>query len=283
MSSPKRRLRSTSPRLAPPLALLVRTWNVFHGNAKPPERRAFLEEMVRLASADRPDLLCLQEVPVWALKRLGDWSGMRSFGAVAARPVLGSAELGRALTELHHGLFRSAFSGQANAILAGAALQPAEQGSIVLNPRSFRRSQARLLGLDLGARLAWAKERRVCHAVRVTTRNRVLVVANLHASSHPDPRVPDAELLRAAVFADAFAQPDDVVVLAGDFNVVRDRSKTLEQLASPDWGFSPPIPGLDQVLVRGAKTGTPERWPEERRRVGGRLLSDHAPVEVRIE
>jgi len=44
--------------------LLVRTWNLFHGNAVPPERRAFLEEMVRLAAADGPDVLALQEVPV---------------------------------------------------------------------------------------------------------------------------------------------------------------------------------------------------------------------------
>ena len=54
--------------------MLIRTWNVFHGNAVPPERRAFLAEMVRLASADDPDVLCLQELPAWALPRLGDWS-----------------------------------------------------------------------------------------------------------------------------------------------------------------------------------------------------------------
>src|SRR4051812_40346481 len=55
--------------------VLVRTWNVFHGNSKPPERRAFLEEMVRLAVADEPDLVCLQEVPAWAVAELDDWSG----------------------------------------------------------------------------------------------------------------------------------------------------------------------------------------------------------------
>src|SRR5205807_3300984 len=101
--------------------LLVRTWNLFHGNTQPPGRRAFLEEMVRLASADRPDVLCLQEVPVWALERLGDWSGMQVFAQVAMRPTLGPVPAGAALTHavtaLHHGLFRSAFTGQANAIL----------------------------------------------------------------------------------------------------------------------------------------------------------------------
>ena len=52
----------------------MRSWNVFHGNAKPPERASFLEEMVRLASADEPDVLLLQEVPAWALGRLSTWS-----------------------------------------------------------------------------------------------------------------------------------------------------------------------------------------------------------------
>jgi endonuclease/exonuclease/phosphatase family metal-dependent hydrolase len=262
--------------------LLVRTWNVFHGNAKPPERRGFLEEAVRLASADRPDVLCLQEVPVWALAKLAGWSGMRSFGAVAARPLLGSARLGGAITELHHGLLRSALTGQANAILLGPALRPAGEGSIVLNPRGFRRALGRELELELPVRLAWAKERRVCQAVRAEVGGRFLTVANLHASSVSDRRCQDAELLRAAAFADSFAEPEDVLVLAGDFNVVIPGSTTLAALSGPEWGFSAPIPGLDQVLVRCARATRPERWPEERRRAKGRLLSDHAPVETRL-
>jgi endonuclease/exonuclease/phosphatase family metal-dependent hydrolase len=258
--------------------LLVRTWNVFHGNAHPPERRGFLEEAVRLAVGDLPDVVCLQELPVWSLARLEDWSGMRAFGAVASRPLLRSAELGRALTELHHGWLRSAVTGQANAILVSRELRPLDTGSIVLNPRGFRRTQARVLGLDRRARLAWAKERRACHAVRTEA----LTIVNLHASSVRDRRCQDAELLRAAVFADAFAEPGDTLVLAGDFNTVIGESTTLARLASPEWGFSEPIRGLDQILVRGAPVSTPERWPEERRRVEGRLLSDHAPVQARI-
>ena len=260
------------------MSLLVRTWNVFHGNTSPPERRGYLEEMVQLASEDGPDVLCLQELPVWALQRIDDWSGMRSFGAVAARPLLGSAELGRAITELNHGLFRSAFTGQANAILMRTELRPLATDSIVLNPPGFRRRVARELGLDTKLRLSWAKERRVCQAVRTDA----LTVANLHGSSLHDWRIPDAELMRAAVFADSVAEPDDVLVLAGDFNVIREHSRTLEQLASPEWGFTKPISWIDQVLVRGAPSGHAQRWPDERRRRGGKLLSDHAPVEVRI-
>jgi endonuclease/exonuclease/phosphatase family metal-dependent hydrolase len=264
--------------------LLVRTWNVFHGNANPPERHSFLDETVRLATADSPDVVCLQELPVWALRWLEEWSGMRSFGAVAARPLLGSAELGRLITELHHGLFRSAFVGQANAILLRPGeLRPLATDSIVLNPPSFRRAWARALKLDKRVQLAWAKERRVCQAVRAGVGERFLTVANLHDSSVPDWRVPDAELMRAAVFADSFAEPGDVLVLAGDFNVIRERSKTLELLTGPEWGFSRPISGIDQILVRGARAGNVKHWPDERRRVDGRLLSDHAPLEVTIE
>ena len=69
-------------------------------------------------------------------------------------------------------------------------------------------------------RAKWAKERRVCQAVRTEG----LTVANLHATGLPGWRVADAELLRAAVFADSVAEPDDVLVLAGDFNVIRERS-----------------------------------------------------------
>jgi endonuclease/exonuclease/phosphatase family metal-dependent hydrolase len=207
---------------------------------------------------------------------------MRAFGAVASRPLVVSAEAGRALTDLHHGLLRSAVTGQANAILLARELRALGESSIVLNPRGFRRRQARALGLDRRVRLAWAKERRVCHAVRLDAGDRILTVANLHASSVPDRRCQDAELLRAAVFADAFAEPGDARVLAGDFNTVIGESTTLDQLSSTEWGFSEPISGLDQILVRGAPVSRPERWPEERRRVEGRLLSDHAPVEARI-
>jgi endonuclease/exonuclease/phosphatase family metal-dependent hydrolase len=271
------------------VALLVRTWNVFHGNAVPPERSGFLREAVDLVCGDEPDLVCLQEVPAWALRRLGEWSGMRAFGAVAAPPRLGplpsTAEIGRHLSAIHSGLLRSVFSGQANAILAAAALRPLEdQETIVLNERSFRRAQARWLELDLLTQLAWAKERRVSQAVRVALPDgRKLLVANLHATASRDRRLSDAELFRAATFADALADPDDVCIVAGDFNVTADTSRTLDDLIGPEWGFSAPGPAVDHILVRGAKPEAAAEWPLERRRRRGRLLSDHAPVEVRIE
>jgi endonuclease/exonuclease/phosphatase family metal-dependent hydrolase len=237
----------------PKRPLLVRTWNVFHGNAAVPERRAYLEEMVRLVSADGPDVVCLQEVPVWALRRLGGWSGMTVVGVVAARPRLGSAELGRVLTELHHGLLRSAFSGQANAILTAPPLR-------VRDERTFRISRR--------------GERRICQAVRLGD---VGLVGNFHATGGA---VAEEQFLRAAAFLDALAAPGEPVILCGDANVEPACGTIFGELRS--WGFSEPAPGIDQILVRGLPSTPPAVWPDERRRVGGRVLSDHAPVELRV-
>jgi endonuclease/exonuclease/phosphatase family metal-dependent hydrolase len=269
--------------------LLVRTWNLFHGNTQPPGREAFLEEMVRRASADGPGVVCLQELPVWALGRLARWSGMTAVGDVAQRPRVGpfpsSAELGRIVTELHHGLLRSVFTGQANAILLGSTLELLEHRHVVLNPHGFRRRQARRLGLGLVPRLAWAKERRVCQAIRVRRGNGTLVIGNLHATSYPpDKRLADAELLRAAVFVDGITRPGEPVLLCGDFNVSVHESRTLEDLLQPDWGFAGTTPtGIDHILVRGVSAGPPHRRPASWRIHDGRLLSDHATVEVDVE
>lgn len=270
------------------MALLVRSWNVFHGNTLPTRREARLREIVRLAVADDPDVVCLQEVPVWALGKLDDWSAMTSFASVAARPTLGplpsTAEIGRLVTQLHHGVLRSGFAGQGNAILVSPRLRPLDRHTLVLNPRGFRRRQGEWLALPLVARLAWAKERRVCQALRLDTRgDGTLLVANLHATSFPaDRRLADAELLRAAVFLDALARPDELCILAGDFNVKADGSWTMRDLTAPEWGFAGPGPWVDHVLARSAPTSGTERWPDERRRRDGLLLSDHAPVEARI-
>ena len=236
------------------MSLLVRTWNLFHGNATPPERRGFLEEMVRLVASDGPDVVCLQEVPVWALRRLEGWSGMTAFGAVAARPRAWSAELGRLVTELDHGLLRSALTGQANAILA---------------TRSLRASDERTHVMSRGG------ERRVCHAVRLAG---VGLVGNFHVTGGA---AADEQFLRAAAFVDALAEPGEPVILAGDANIAPGQGDTYGELQ--EWGFSQPLPGsIDQILVRAAPSGHPEAWSAARRRAGVRLLSDHAPVELRV-
>ena len=261
--------------------MLVRSWNLFHGNTVPPQREGFLDEMVRLATADDPDVLCLQEVPAWAL---GRFTG----GDVAARPAIGPlpipAELGRRLTEPNHGLLRSAFSGQGNAIQISPRLRVLAHETLTLNPRRFRAAQSRALELGPVARLGWAKERRIVQALRlVEPGGRTFLVSNMHCTSYPaDERLADAEVLRAAWFAVSTAAPEDVVVLAGDFNVRAARSRTLRDLTGPEWGFSEPGPGIDHILVRGAAPTALRRWPDDQRRHGDHLLSDHAPVEVEI-
>ncbi len=256
--------------------MLVRTWNLFHGNSVPPGRTAYLEEMVRLATADRPDVLLLQEVPLWALSELGAWSGMTAFTQVAHRTPLG-ASLGGSVTRLNPGLLRSAVAGQGNAILLDSALEPFDYHALVLNPREFRHEQAERLGLDLSERFTWAKERRVCQVVRVALPDgRRALMANLHATRHA--RMAEAELGRAWEFFSALAHSGEIDVVGGDFNV-RPGSKALGALHAE--GFSDAGEGVDHVLVRGA-TSSSYRWPEERRRIGGVLVSDHAPLEVRV-
>jgi endonuclease/exonuclease/phosphatase family metal-dependent hydrolase len=237
--------------------------------------------MVRLATADDPDLLCLQEVPAWALHEF-------TIGDVAARPVLGpipiTARLGRTLTHAHHGVLRSAFAGQGNALQLSSRLRVLEHRVLPLNTRRFRDAQALALGIGAVARLAWAKERRIVQAARLAHADgRTLLVANTHCTSYPpDRRLADAELLRAAWFASSLAQPEDILVLAGDFNVTAARSQTLGDLTGPEWGFSAAGPGIDHILVRGAGASPLRLWPDAQRERGAALLSDHAPVEVEI-
>jgi endonuclease/exonuclease/phosphatase family metal-dependent hydrolase len=229
------------------LALLVRTWNVFHGNTSPPGRRSWLREMVQLATQDAPDVLCLQEVPVWALGRLRSWSGMQVTTAIA-RPSLRPVALAGWITRLHNGLLRSAIAGQANAILVSERHAMTDLGSVQVSSAGV--------------------ERRVAHGVRLDA---ATVVANAHLTSICSRLVGEEEELdRVRAFAEGHARSGEPVVLAGDFNLVAPRLD----------GYSVPGPGIDHVLVRGATAGPVVIWPEERRVLGGRFLSDHAPVEA---
>lgn len=267
------------------MGVVIRSWNVFHFNTHPVVGGERAREMVELITEGDPDVVCLQELPAWALGRLEDWSGMRVVTSVARRPSLGplplTADMGRILNDLQRPLARGYFEGQANATLLGPRVRLEQARTLVLNDRRFRRAQARWLGLPPLTRLGWAREPRTCIATRLRLPDgRGAVVANAHATSfRADERVSDAEILRAAVFLDTLARPDDVCVLAGDLNVRFDDSRTLRELTGPEWGFDGHAPGVDHMLVRGA-TATPTRyWPRERRRLDGVLLSDHAPVE----
>lgn len=162
--------------------MLVRTWNVFHGNTQPPQRRAFLREMVQLVTAGEPDVVCLQELPLWAMRFLAHWSGMQRVSAVARRARI---PFGRWPTGLHHGLLRSALTGEGDAILAA---------------RRYRLSDARQAVVSDGGL------RRVVHGVRL---DGGIFVANAHIDGD------HGQLQRVY----EFVEDEPRVILAGDFNL----------------------------------------------------------------
>ena len=206
--------------------------------------------MIRLVTGDAPDIVALQEVPVWALGRLERWSGMTARSAKTMPALLGP--LARLAASLDPIRFRSMVTGQANAILVNPRFEVGEHRTLVLNPY-----------LSWRARMLQWKHRRVCQALEVTARGEELVVGNLHAAP-----VRDQILLASEFLADA-----ERSLLCGDFNLRR------FEIA----GFSAPIEGLDQIFVRGLDFEQPPlAWPLERRRIDGLLLSDHAPIEAVI-
>src|SRR5262245_56552655 len=223
------------------MRLLMRTWNLFHGRAVPETGRTDVEGAVQLITADGPDVVCLQEVPVWALGRLSEWSDMRAFGAIAM-PALGGP-LARRLTELDPRRLRSAFTGQANAVLVRGQLAVSAQESLRLNPRALRRREAARLGLPLATRLLWRRNCRVAQLLRLEDGTTTVVVVNLHLTTSPDSRLADAELLRAATYAEGFARAEEAIVIAGDLNLTASSSTTIRELGS--WGFSAPAAGID--------------------------------------
>lgn len=234
------------------MSLLVRTWNLYHGRTYPKSGRTYLERMVRLASLDAPDVVALQEVPLWALGRLERWSGMQALWAVTVPSFLGP--VARLVTDLDPARVRFTVAGQANAVLLNPHFEVGTHSVYVMNPEV--------------SQWDWVfegRQRRVCQAVEVQTDEGTLVVANLHATNNPE-----VARIEVGVAAD-FVAPAERCVLCGDFNVA--------EHALPQ--FSPPIDGIDQILVRGVRLERrPKRWRPERRRVDGRLLSDHAPVDA---
>ena len=218
--------------------MLVRSWNLFHGNTLPPGRRSHLEEMIRLATADRPDVLCLQEVPLWSLSMLPHWSGMTERHVVTRKAPLG-AWLGGVITRLNNGLFRSRLAGQANAILLAPGLEPLEHHSLRIDER--------------------LREPRYCHAVTLDG----LVVGNLHATSDirhaAGPGCRDRA--RRGVRDRDRGWPS--VRARGRLQSPR-RASARASRAGRRSG-----PGIDHVLVRGLAASPLSIWPLERRRQNG--------------
>src|SRR5262249_56759484 len=105
--------------------------------------------------------------------------------AVAGRARLGSAELGRRLTDMHHGRLRSAFTGEADAMLRDRRLGFDDERLAVMSERPLRR---------------------VAHSVRLDDG---VLLANFHIGGDPEQWHAVGEFVK-------FAKQ---VVLAGDANI----------------------------------------------------------------
>lgn len=203
--------------------------------------------MIELVCADRPDVVCLQELPVWGISRLEEWSSMTAF-PVIARPPRVPGRVGVRVTRMNQGFFRSAFVGQANAVLVAGSLAAEDRGYLRIS--------------DPG------RERRVVQAVAVAGR---YVIANLHTNHGAE--AAQLETARSRTFVEAASRPGEVIVLAGDFNLPDVRLD----------GYSASSRAVvDHILVNGVSASEPVVWPQERRQLDRVVLSDHAPVDVTI-
>ncbi len=270
--------------------MVVRTWNVNLGNTVPPGRRSHLRAMVELITTGNPDVVCLQEVPAWALGRVGEWAGMQAASARATRPRLGPipipAGLAHLLARPHSGRLAPRFTGEGNAILVPPDATIRSVKTLTLNTNIFCEERGEELGLSEKEVRAWQRPRRVCHLVQYELPNRKrLLIATLHATNRPDDiRLPDAELRRAINFIERRAEVEETVVLAGDFNVSRAQSEVIGALEAlpPEFRWDDKGAHVDHVLVHGASPTAARVWPREERVRDGRLLSDHYPIEVEL-
>jgi endonuclease/exonuclease/phosphatase family metal-dependent hydrolase len=259
--------------------MLVRAWNLHlgkdakgHGN--------HVREMVELVTAGGPAIVCLQEVPDWAVDDLPKWTGMAVSSVRMHRAKLGLLPAPGALART------IGSAGKANAILFPAEAKLRQEKQITLNTNPFCEEQAAKLGLNLKEAHWWERERRVCHIAHIEFPDRKRwMIANLHATSRAsDRRLADAELARAAKFLDRQAETEETVVIAGDLNIPLAESAVLHELTTrPDERFAAVSQGEAQILVRGRITMSGLRiWPDGERTRDGKLLSDHAPVEVDV-
>jgi len=259
------------------VSIRIRTWNIAHGRDVPPDRghrhlrRKLLDEMAALMVEDSPDVILLQEVPVWAGDVLRQATGMGvtlapAYGAHVPflhvpLPLALGAAVGKALPDL----VRTQIEGQANAVLYGESMLLVSARRVQIN------EQHRLRG-----------EPRIAQLVRLRHRaaGRELVMANVHADSGDNRH----QLERAGYVLERFARGAPMV-LGGDLNADAD-SAALRSLVARGWLDRTADIGIDHILVRGLRVEhAAARWAPERRDLtlnGGPpvRLSDHDPVDA---
>jgi endonuclease/exonuclease/phosphatase family metal-dependent hydrolase len=258
-------------------SLLVRTWNIAHGRDVPPgpgyghARRKLLAEMCAVLVEDDPDIVLLQEVPIWAGPLLREHTGMGvtladAYGAHVPflhvpLPLAAGAALGRALPDI----VRTQFEGQGQALLYGPDLLLVSTRRVLLNEHRWFRGEPRI------AQLVRLRHRKV---------GVELAVGNVHADHGGAP----AQLEKAGFVLERFARGAPMI-LGGDMNAGM-HSAGLRALVGRGWVEDEAEVGIDHLLVRGAELEWPAtRWLPQRRdvRLNGSLplrLSDHDPVDA---
>ena len=268
--------------------MLVRTWNVFHGNAVPPERRAFLErdDPARERGRAGRRSACRRcrsgrSPRLEELERHAGGPGARGAAAAAGRCPGHAAARPRRDRRPSRAL-RSALTGQANAILVAPPPAPARARPRSSSTRAASgAAQARRLGLDRGRparvgegapglpRCARRAGRAARPSSRTCTRRAIRRPAARRTPSCSAPPPSPRRFARARTSR---------CVLAGDLNVIAAEPRaTLPDLAG-------------HGASRRRRRARPRARPRRRRRppaglarraarVDGRLLSDHAPVE----
>jgi endonuclease/exonuclease/phosphatase family metal-dependent hydrolase len=203
--------------------MLVLTWNLFHGRAKPERHQALLGEFATLIAGWPWDVALLQEVPPWWPPALGSAAGASARTALTSRNSL--LPLRRRAAEWRPDLIKSN-AGGANTILV--------RGTPIVEHRVRR--------------LRWWPERRVVHAVALADGT---WVANLHAQVDSEARA-QADLARAGHTVAGWAG-DAPALLGGDANVRQPRVPGFTHLGGH---------GVDHVLGRGFVAAGPPRTLE---------------------
>ena len=260
--------------------MLIRSWNLYHGCTHPTGRRSYLQEIVDLAVADRPDVVLLQEVPAWALPYLGPWTGMHAVADVAQPPRAGPVPIPTEARSSADG----ARAGAPPVGLRGAG----ERDPPRRRPATRRARPPRAQPAGLPARAGAPARARPRRPPRVGEG-----AADL-------PSRPRRAGGRGAARRREPARDE----LAGRCARAGCRARARGCVGGrlrPRWGDGRPGRRLQRrrgrrpprrVLEPGAGHRPPRRpgcgpgalrvWPDERRLRNGMLLSDHAPIELEI-
>jgi endonuclease/exonuclease/phosphatase family metal-dependent hydrolase len=276
-----------------PGALVVLSWNLFHGRDAPPGmahrnarsllvratihndshvqvNRSLFDEFAGVLSGADWNVCMLQECPPRWAEGLADECQAGVYCALTSRNWF--APLRRVVAERNPDLMGS-WEGGSNLTLARPPWQIVEGASVLLNPLRERR----------------LRERRRLALVRLVHDSREVCIGNLHLSAGVSDHAA-REARRAAETALEWARGAPLV-LGGDFNVRGSHAIFADLCKLTELCGATNPHGIDHILSRGLDTVSPPvSWAPERRELDvlaglehRRLrLSDHAPVEARF-